>query len=177
MAFGLGREAISARLMLVGVVASIVPDLDVLAFRLGIPYASAWGHRGFSHSLLFALIVAVVGAGLARYLFSTPKQTFWFLLLAVASHGILDAFTNGGLGVAFLWPFSSERFFSSVRPIEVAPLGFSRFLTPKGLVVLRSEILWVWFPFLVAALGAVAVRRYRFIRSARKAAQAGEFIR
>jgi len=39
----LGREAIPARLLLAGVVASVLPDLDVVAFRLGVPYAAEFG--------------------------------------------------------------------------------------------------------------------------------------
>lgn len=182
IALGLGLERISSRLLLAGVTASIIPDLDVLAFRIGIPYASAFGHRGFSHSLLLALVIAVVGAALARYLSSTPKRTFCFLFVAVASHGILDALTNGGLGVAFLWPFSNERFFAPVQPIEVAPLRLSRFLSPRGLSVLWSEVLWVWFPLLAAALGAIAARRFRALSlhssgPARRAAQSDELGR
>jgi inner membrane protein len=161
MAFGLGKEVISKRLLAAGVVASVVPDLDVLAFRLGIPYAAEFGHRGFSHSMLFALIVAIIGASLARSLRSTPRRSFWFLFVAVASHGILDAFTNGGLGIAFLWPFSGERFFAPIQPIEVAPLGLSRFLSQKGVDVLGSEVLWVWLPFLAMATIAHAFRRHR----------------
>lgn len=161
MAWGLGREVISKRLLAAGVVASIIPDLDVLAFRLGIPYASEFGHRGFSHSLLFALVVAFVGAGLAQPLRSTPMRSFWFLFVVIASHGILDAFTNGGLGIAFFWPLSGERFFAPVQPIEVAPLSLSRFLSLKGAAVLWSEVLWVWLPLFGAAAITVAARRYR----------------
>jgi inner membrane protein len=161
IAYGLGKGVISNRLMAAGVAAATVPDLDVLAFRLGIPYAAEFGHRGFSHSLVFALIIAIVGASLARSLFCTPKQAFGFLFIATASHGILDAFTNGGLGVAFLWPFSSERFFAPFQPIEVAPLGLSRFLSVKGLTVLWSEILWVWFPVFGIAAATVVYRRRR----------------
>ena len=173
MALGLGRAVLSKRLLVAGVVASVVPDLDVVAFRLGIPYAAAFGHRGFSHSLLFALIVAVVGASLARPLLSTPKRSFWFLFVAVASHGVLDAFTNGGLGIAFLWPFSGERFFAPFQPIEVAPLGLSRFLSLKGVAVLWSEVLWVWLPFLGAAAVVLASRRHRApsVRSTRPPAK------
>lgn len=153
MDWGLGREAVSRRLLAAGVVASALPDLDVVAFRLGVPYAANFGHRGFSHSLAFALAVAVVGAGLASLLHSTRWRTFWFLFLAAASHGILDALTNGGLGIAFLWPFSGERFFAPFQPIDVAPLSAARFLSERGLAVLRSEALWVWLPcFGVAAL-------------------------
>lgn len=151
MAFGQGRKAISRRLLVAGVVASVLPDLDVVAFRLGIPYAADFGHRGFSHSLLFAFVVAVVGASLFRLLRSSPKRSFWFLFAAIASHGILDAFTNGGLGIAFLWPFSHARFFAPVQVIEVAPLGISRFLSMKGIAVLWSELLWVWLPCFIAA--------------------------
>ena len=159
LAWGLGQDVISKRLLAVGVVAAVVPDLDVLAFRLGIPYAADFGHRGFSHSLLLALIVALVGASLARSLHSTFKRSFWFLFVAMASHGILDAFTNGGLGVALLWPFSVERFFAPFHPIEVAPLGLSRFLSLRGIAVLWSEVLWVWLPLFAVAAVAVASRQ------------------
>ena len=164
LAWGLGRKVVSKPLLAAGVAASVFPDLDVLAFHLGIPYAAEWGHRGFSHSLLFALIVAVVGAGLSRPLRSTAKRVFWFLFVAAASHGTLDAFTNGGLGIAFLWPFSNERFFAPLHPIEVAPLGISRFLSQKGVVVLWSEVLWIWLPLWSVATIAFAFRRYRTLR-------------
>lgn len=159
VAWGLGHEVIPKRLLLAGVIASAIPDLDVLAFRFGVPYAAEFGHRGFSHSLLFALIVAIVGAGFARFLLSTPKRSFWFVFAAVASHGIFDAFTNGGLGVAFLWPVSDQRFFAPFQPIEVAPLGLSRFLSLKGAAVLWSEVLWVWLPVFGTAAIAVVFRR------------------
>ncbi len=159
MALGLGRGSISRPLLAAGVVASMLPDLDVLAFRLGIPYAAALGHRGFSHSLLFALLLAALGACAARALATTPRRSFAFLFVATASHGVLDAFTNGGLGVALLWPWSEARFFAPVQPIEVAPLSIGRFLSAKGLAVLQSEFLWVWLPLLGAAAFALAWRR------------------
>ena len=134
--------------------------LDVLAFRLGVPYAAEFGHRGFSHSLLFALAVAIVGAALAPLLLSGRWRSFWFLFLATASHGVLDAFTNGGLGIAFLWPFSGDRYFAPFQPIEVAPLGLSRFLSERGMAVLWSEILWVWLPCFGVAGPVVASRRH-----------------
>ena len=46
-----------------------------------------------------------------------------FTFLATASHGVLDAFTTGGLGVAFLWPWSPARFFAPVRGIRVSPMA------------------------------------------------------
>jgi inner membrane protein len=44
-----------------------------------------------------------------------------------ASHGILDAMTDGGLGVAFFSPFDDTRCFFPFRPIKVSPIGLSFF--------------------------------------------------
>ncbi|HJW76929.1 MAG: hypothetical protein A2V77_04030 [Anaeromyxobacter sp. RBG_16_69_14] len=142
----------SSRLVAAVVVASALPDLDVVAFRFGIPYAAQLGHRGFSHSLAFAALVALLGAGCHRLLRSGRMATFAFLFAATASHGVLDAFTNGGLGVAFFWPFSPTRYFAPIRMIQVALLTAARLLSPRGFVVLASELLWVWLP--CAGLGA-----------------------
>ena len=159
MAYGMGRNIISTKLLLAGATASVLPDLDVLAFHFGIPYAAAFGHRGFSHSMLFALIVACIGACMARWLNSRFSKTFFFLLLATMSHGILDAFTTGGLGIAFLWPWSDARFFAPAQVIKVSPFGVSRFLSPRGLAVLKSELLWVWLPSGITMLGMMITRR------------------
>jgi len=56
------RGRIPPRLLAAGVIASMLPDADVLAFALHIPYADAFGHRGASHSLLFAGVLAMVAA-------------------------------------------------------------------------------------------------------------------
>ncbi len=161
LAMGLGRKTVSKNLVAAGIVASVLPDLDVLAFHAGIPYAAEFGHRGFSHSLMFAFCLAAFCAAFAPVLQSGRWRSFWFVFLAAASHGILDAFTNGGLGIAFLWPFSAERFFAPFQPIEVAPLGLSRFLSARGLAVIRSELFWVWLPFFSTAALLLAWRRLR----------------
>ena len=35
---------------------SLAPDLDVVAFRLGIPYSAPWGHSGAAHSIFIARV-------------------------------------------------------------------------------------------------------------------------
>ncbi len=165
LALGLGERAVSKRLLGAGIVASVLPDLDVLAFNFGVPYWTQYGHRGISHSLVFALLIALIGLASARRLQSTRGRAFAFLFVATASHGALDALTNGGLGVLFLWPFSGERLFWPVRPIEVSPIGLSRFVSARGLAVLRSELVWVWLPLFAAAAAAFFVRRSRDLRS------------
>lgn len=148
---GLGKKIIPYPLLFLGILLSILPDFDVAAFKLGIPYADAFGHRGFSHSLfLSGMFAAVFSAGF-RY-FKIPWVTgFLFLFAAGASHGLLDTLTNGGLGIALFWPFSDARFFAPAQVIQVSPLNPTRFLSgnslsQKALTVMRSEILWVWLP-------------------------------
>jgi inner membrane protein len=150
---GLGRPAVDRRLLAAGVVASLLPDLDVIGLRLGVSYGAVLGHRGLSHSLLAALLVGLAGAALARPLRARPGTAFLYLALAAASHPLLDALTDGGMGVMLLWPLSDERFFAPVRVIEVAPLGLRRFLSAHGVSVLWSELRWLWLP--AAAVGLV----------------------
>lgn len=163
LAFGLGigRGKISGRLLAVGIAASIVPDLDVIAFRFNVAYADTFGHRGASHSLLFALIIGLLAAGFAKHLKSTRRMTFLFAAMSVASHGLLDTFTNGGKGVALWWPFSGERLFSPWQVIEVSPLSLRRMFSERGLEVIQSELIWVWLPAaLICTLLVVLRRRY-----------------
>jgi inner membrane protein len=159
LGLGAGTRAVPPRLLLAGMAVAVVPDLDVLALHLGVPYGSPFGHRGFTHSLAFAALVAFAGMALHRQLKATAGQALVFLLAACASHGLLDAFTNGGSGIAFLWPVSSERYFAPVTPIEVSPIALSRFFSSRGMTVLWSEIVWVWVPCGVLMLGATRLRR------------------
>jgi inner membrane protein len=157
LGLGAGREKIPTQLLLAGIAASVLPDADVLAFHFGIPYASTLGHRGFSHSLFFAVLVALVGA------FLLPRAHFGrslgFLLIAAVSHPILDSLTTGGLGVALFWPFSEARYFAPWRVIRVSPLSLSRLFSNRGLALATSELRWVWLPCLLMALGFWLVRR------------------
>lgn len=141
----------------VAVIASSIPDIDVLSFRLGIPYESPLGHRGLTHSLAFAfllaLLLALVWRGLSSLRPSFPT-TFTYLFLAIASHGVLDGMTNGGKGVAFFLPFSTKRYFLPWRPIHVSPIGATNFAAHAG-AVLRSELLWVWLPFAAIAVAGL----------------------
>ena len=92
---GLGRRTLATPVLVTGIALSMLPDFDVVAFRFGIPYASEFGHRGLSHSLFAACVVAGVSAWLLTRFEDRFWPTFGFLALAMASHGLLDAFTIG----------------------------------------------------------------------------------
>jgi inner membrane protein len=146
----LGRRTALVPLMIALSALSLLPDADVVAFRLGIPYAAPFGHRGASHSLAFAVLVAMVATVLARPLRLSGWRVAALVFAIVASHPLLDVLTDGGLGCALLFPFSNERFFAPWRPIPVAPIG-RRLLSDRGARVMLTELAW-FAPFLLYAL-------------------------
>ena len=158
-AIGIGRGMLFKekwKFWALGVFCGIIPDIDFLGYKLGIEYGSMFGHRGFTHSLFFALLPAVI----ILLIFYKGEKIFskrWNLLLlcfflSVSSHPILDAMTNGGHGIAFFAPFSKERYFFPWRPIEVCPLSITGFFTERGFTVIKSELIWVGIPSAVLML-------------------------
>lgn len=139
----------------------VLPDLDAIGFWLGVPYRSRFGHRGVSHSLLAAV---VVGVALAVPLASMCAAPWWWLwgvfFAAMAGHAVLDALTDGGLGVAFFAPLDDRRYFLPWRPIRVSPIGMGA-LGWWGLRALVSEVLWVWLPSGILVAAAVWFRGLR----------------
>ena len=123
---------------------AMVPDLDAIGHLMGVPYGSFWGHRGFTHSIAFAVSW---GALLAWSFFrKTPMLSWSLITLGTVSHPLLDMCTNGGLGCALFAPFDNSRMFFPWRPITVAPIGVGAFFSARGWAVLRSEMLTVWVP-------------------------------
>ena len=145
------------------VVCSILPDADVLGFSFGIPYHHFFGHRGFFHSPFFSLLLSllVVSVFFRNTDIFSSRWFFYliFFFLLSASHGILDAFTNGGLGIALLSPFDSTRYFFPWTPIEVSPIGVKAFFSKWGLAVMKSELQWIWLPCVVMVVFSVLIRR------------------
>ena len=157
----LGIGTIFARLQfpkqvwVIGAICSVLPDLDVIGFRFGIRYGDFWGHLGFTHSIAFAALLATAALviGLFHELPVSSRLGIWtYFFLATASHGLLDAMTNGVLGVAFFSPFDSTRYFLPWRPIVVSPISVTIFFSERGVAVLQSELLWIWIPAGVLAI-------------------------
>ncbi|HEU5155007.1 MAG TPA: metal-dependent hydrolase [Gemmatimonadales bacterium] len=156
------RPGVPKRCWIAGALCAVAPDLDVIGFGFGIQYGDLLGHRGLTHSVAFAATLAALVTftvfresvpGLSR------RALFAYLFLATASHGFLDAMTDGGLGVAFFAPFSNARYFLPWTPIRVSPIGVSRFFTDRALAVLKSEVVWIWMPASLLALVGWGVRK------------------
>lgn len=156
------RRGVPARFWVLGVACATLPDADVIGVAFGIPLGHVFGHRGLSHSLPFAAVLAalVVALFFRRAPESISHARLWlYFFLATVSHGALDALTNGGPGVAFFAPIENGRYFFPLRPIEVSPLGIRPFFSEWGRRVLASELVWVWFPALLFASACVWRRR------------------
>jgi inner membrane protein len=149
------------KIMLWCCISSMIPDADVIGFYINISYESLFGHRGFSHSLFFALMWAFF---IKKTVFkSTPIRDktgitiLVLLFLSTASHGVLDACTTGGKGVAFLSPFSNHRYFFPWRFITVSPIGAAKFIGERGLGILRNEAIFLGIPSVIALI----INRFR----------------
>lgn len=144
------RKGNSLKIILLSIMCSVLPDIDGIGFYFGVKYSSFFGHRGFTHSIFF---VALVGFLIIVIFFPNVKiksKKFQLLFLNFfiigLAHIILDAMTNGGLGVAFFSPFSNIRYFFPWTPIEASPLSLKHFFSLKGLAVLRFELFYIIFP-------------------------------
>jgi inner membrane protein len=156
-------KELGRRELFLGALCSVVPDLDVVGFRFGIQYGDVWGHRGITHSIVFAALLA--GSLVALWYRGKPAVAttglFLYFFLCTASHGVLDAMTNGGLGIAFFSPFDTTRYFFPVNPVLVSPIGVSDFFSPYGVRVLFSEAIWIWLPSFAAFVVLRGVQRLK----------------
>lgn len=123
-----GRDSRRAGPFVAGVL-SMLPDFDAFLMPW-IDYDAPWGHRGMTHSLAFAAVAGTLAAVALRRRVTFPggvsglAATF---AVVTASHGFLDAMTDGGRGVAFFAPFDATRHFLPVRPIPVSPITVNPF--------------------------------------------------
>lgn len=149
------------------VIASILPDVDIIAFPLGIPYSDPLGHRGFTHSILFAGILAVIVVGLlwALRVGTGPGRVGAGLVTfsATVSHGLLDAATDAGLGVGFFIPLDNERYFLPFRPLDTSSVSPGAFLgdPARALDILANELTWVGVPLIALTITLHAFKFFR----------------
>ena len=120
---------------------ALLPDADVAGLSLGLADHGLYGHRGYSHSLLFATAVAGLAFWVARKWGTRPWFTAILAFLAVTSHGILDAMTYRTRGIPFFWPFDETRIVFPWRPIPPAPTGVE-FFSKRGLEVVAVELVY-----------------------------------
>lgn len=155
LAVAIGPQRIGWRLALAGAVCGVMPDADMLLYVLHIDdYGGTYGHRGFTHSIGFALLVGALGAALAG---RRPGRSRWltaaYLALCTASHPLLDGLIDRGICNAWLWPLDGARHCLPWRPVPMR--GVPLF----GLERLLQELRWIGLPLALLAGAGVVLRR------------------
>ena len=146
------EKARPLKFWILSIACSIMPDIDSIGFFLGIKYNAVMGHRGFCHSLLFAIIFSFFVVSLAFKDIEKFSKLWWafifYFFLVTASHGFIDAMTDGGLGVAFFSPFDVSRFFLPWRPLKAPSLNIAKLGSTFTLVLIR-EVVFIWIPMIL----------------------------
>jgi inner membrane protein len=156
------RLRLSKRLIVTGMAFAMLPDADVITGRaFDIPHTHDFGHRGATHTLLFALLVAATAMLFAESFRARRGAVFLFLVLATLSHPVADMLTQGGKGIMILWPLEDARFKFLAHPIQASPVGFKAIETGVLWSVLWSEIRWLLLPAVFVAFMARLARKRR----------------
>lgn len=143
---------------------AVLPDLDTVFFGV-IPYAHFFGHRGFFHSPFFGLMLSLLLSLLFFLVFRSVDVRVSAgcgaaFALALASHGLLDAMTDAGLGVMLLYPFSEERVFLPWQPFYTPPIKISNLSVDKIGLILYSELPVVFICLAIAGSIKFAMQRF-----------------
>ena len=163
--FGTSNLVISKkRFWILSFVCPALPDTDSLGLLyLGIPYEHIFGHRGFTHSIFFSVFLGFLVVFLFFRKENLNKLNSFLLImyftLITTTHSILDALTNGGLGIAFFSPFDNSRHFFPYRPLEVSPLSIEKFFKERGLDILSNELIWVLIPALIFIFIKIVIKK------------------
>jgi inner membrane protein len=142
----LGKKA-----MLWGAIANSIPDFDVIASLWLTMDRNLLAHRGFTHSILFTLLLTPLLAWIAFRWHRSRGFSYlaWLVFLGIEMfcHLFMDTFNNYGIG--WLEPFSDRRF--SFNTIYVFDLFFTFPIIIAAIVLLimrtASEKRKFWWRF------------------------------
>ena len=122
-----GGKKLGNKAPLWGAIAGTIPDLDVFLRFFYHPIDAALVHRGFSHSILFAVLCSPIFAFLVHRIYKQKyayKTWLWLFFFGIITHPMLDMFTN--YGTQFLWPLDYRITFNTVfvvDPLYTLPFG------------------------------------------------------
>ena len=131
------------------------PDLDLLLIPFGLE-ETPFAHRAITHSLPFAVAIGVLAGSLARTRLRSVLLGV-LTVVALASHGLLDALTRTGRGPKLLWPFSSTRFSFDWQPIPGTD-SFQEYFTLDAAPIYAQELV-LHLPLIVLTLLILVWRR------------------
>jgi len=115
----LGKK-VGNKAMVYGAIAGTIPDLDVVARYFTDTVTAIELHRGISHSIFFAILMAPIFGWLVWKIHSKANATWrdwsWLFFWGLFTHPILDAFTTWG--TQLLWPFNLRLAFQNIFVID-----------------------------------------------------------
>ncbi len=149
-------------LILFSVITAVLPDFDIVIFLVFQPQMVP--HRGFSHTLLFALLSSGILTLVASRFMQMRLARLWSVLfLAALSHLLLDYLMGAGAPVPLFWPFLDLGFICPYKLVPVAYYGkvarayFSfPFWALNGLAIALEIIIFV--PMIVIARSGTSLR-------------------
>ncbi len=104
-------KSLGKKAMLIGAIAQSLPDIDFIFSIWLRPVDNLLAHRGFTHSILFGLMISVLAGIIAsRWSSSGISRTRWMVFFGIelGVHLVLDGLNNYGVG--WFEPFSGHRF-------------------------------------------------------------------
>ncbi len=137
----LGGKKLGKKAMLWGAIANSIPDIDVVTSFWMSQADGLLAHRGFTHSILFCLIVtALAGWGMKKIF---PKIDFsfkdWSALFGINLflHLLIDSFTSYGTGL--LEPFSHERISFNILFVADPFFTISLLIAAIALLIMKRK--------------------------------------
>jgi len=163
-----GRQLVSPwlprrfRWYILPIIIAVLPDLDILL--------RGTGHRGMTHSLAAAILLALLGTGIVILLKRSLRfrRVFTLLFLCAMVHPLLDYLMGCGPPVTLFWPFSEQGWLSPVQLVPTAyyssagtTTGLESVLyyieTWRGVAWELASIGMLWLVFLIVSLSGFVV--------------------
>jgi inner membrane protein len=133
------HKSLGKKALILGAMAQSFPDLDIIGSLFLSPGKDLLAHRGFSHSLLFALLAGLLFSFVCLRWYRARQisflKLFIFFFLQLSIHDLLDTCNSYGTGL--LEPFTHQRF--SINLLYVADPIFSIWLVIAALVLFISK--------------------------------------
>ncbi|AFL81109.1 putative membrane-bound metal-dependent hydrolase [Aequorivita sublithincola DSM 14238] len=113
----LGKK-IGNKAMLLGAIAGTIPDLDVIANYFTDTVSALEMHRGFTHSIVFAVVFGLLFGWLLSLWDKRAsfKEWSWFWFLCFVTHPLLDAHTTWG--TQLFWPLDLRLAYKNIFVID-----------------------------------------------------------
>ena len=135
----LGKK-VGNKAILWGAIAGTIPDLDVILRSFTDEISATQMHRGFSHSFVFAVLIAPLLGWIAKKIYFNLKDVsfkdwtklfFW----TTVTHPLLDAHTTWG--TQFFWPFNYRLAYQNIFVVD--PLYTLPFLIFLIIVIMLKK--------------------------------------